>query len=102
MLENIELYLTVGFFGALIGIFIARRYFRRTILDATLGKIIEVSLIEKDIKNLESQIQILNNTIISLKEIGESLEEQVRNSQDIERSYSDKLDNKDKTEIKDI
>ena len=94
--------MVVGFFGFLIGFYITRLYYQRTVRDASLGKIIEVSLIEKKINELEAQISILNNTVSSLKEIGESLEEQVRNSYDIEKSFRGKFETRNKKEIEDI
>jgi hypothetical protein len=59
-------------------------------------------MVEKSIQELESQIKILNNTISNLKDIGGDLEEQIKNSQDIEKSYSDKFEIQDKIDIKDI
>ena len=59
-------------------------------------------MVEKSIQELESQIKILNNTISNLKEIGGELEVQIKNSQDIEKSYSDKFEIQDKIDIKDV
>jgi hypothetical protein len=92
MLDIIETYVVVGFFGLLIGFYVTRRYYQRTVRDVSLGKIIEVSFIENKIGELESQIVILNDALSSLKEISEALEEEVKNSHDIERTFCSKFE----------
>lgn len=101
-MEIFEPLVIAGFFCFIIGAYLTRLYYQRTVRDVSLGKIIEVSLIDTKIKELESQIKVLNNTILNLKEIGEALEEQVINSQDIEKSLSGKFETQDQIEIEDI
>lgn len=103
MLDFQESYLIVGVLGIIIGIFATHRYYRNTVRNASLGKIIEVSLIEKKINDLESEINILNETVERLREIGEALEEEVKHSKDIETFYKEQFTTKEiKKEIEDI
>jgi hypothetical protein len=103
MLDFLESYLIAGMLGLSIGIFATHRYYRKTVRNASLGKIIEVSLIEKKISELESEINILNETVERLREIGEALEEEVKHSKDIEMFYREKFNTKElKKEIEDI
>jgi hypothetical protein len=89
--------------GVIIGILVPRRYYRTTVRNASLGKIIEISFIEKKIGELESEINLLNETVDSLREIGEVLEEEVKHSKDIEMLYREKFATKKiKKEIEDI
>jgi len=102
LLETIETYLAAGIIGLVIGVYITNLYNRKKIRETTLAKIIEVGLVENKLKELESQIRVLNNAISSIKGIGESLEEQMMNSQDIEKTYINQFEIKDKGEIKDL
>ena len=63
----------------------------------------EVSLIEKKIGELESEINKLNETVESLRVIGEAFDEEVEQSKDIETFHTEKFAiNGMKKEIEDI
>jgi len=103
MLDSLEYYLIAGILGVIIGILVTHRYYRTRVRNASLGKIIEVSLIDKKIGELESEINVLIETVDSLREIGEALEEEVKHSKDIEMFYTEKFAIKEmKKEIEDI
>jgi hypothetical protein len=91
MLEYLENYLITGVIGLVVGFLLARRYYQNLVKNASIGKIIEYSLINNNLNDLETEVQKLNHCIQTLKGIGELLGEQISTVHDIEKTYDDTL-----------
>ena len=89
MLESIESYLVVLICGLILGAYISRLYYNRYIKSASLGKLIEFSLIGQPLDRLRERSGELNELMGRMMEIGLELQERLKESQDLEHIYSD-------------
>lgn len=89
MLDSIESYLVVMIGGFILGAYISRLFYNRYILTASLGKLIEFSLIGQPLDKLRKQSKELNEIMGRMAEIGQELQERLKESKDMENIYSE-------------
>jgi hypothetical protein len=87
MIEIIETHIVMTIIGVILGVFATRFYYERTVQNVALGRIIEFSMITKSIQDLGQLSTSLNEIIQGMIRCGEELDEQLRFSHDIEKSY---------------
>jgi uncharacterized membrane-anchored protein YhcB (DUF1043 family) len=87
MLEYYETYIVVLIAGILIGAYLARLYYRKSIRSVALEKVIEFSMIQNSLQNLQSFSEQFNELISNIVEVGRELEEQLNDSKNIEYLY---------------
>ena len=87
MIEVIETHIVMMIIGVILGVFATRFYYERTVKNVALGRIIEFSMITKSIQDLGQLSTSLNEIIQGMIRCGEELDEQLRFSHDIEKSY---------------
>jgi len=87
MIEVIETHIVMMIIGVILGVFATRFYYERTVKNVALGRIIEFSMITKSIQDLGQLSTNLNEIIQGMIRCGEELDEQLRFSHDIEKSY---------------
>jgi hypothetical protein len=89
MLESIESYLVVLICGLVLGAYLSRIYYNRYIRSASLGKLIEFSLIGQPLDRLRERSSELNDLVRRMMDLGVELQERLKESQDLEHIYSD-------------
>lgn len=89
MINSIESYLVVLICGFIIGVYVSKLYYNRYIVSASLGKLIEFSLIGQPLDRLRKQSRELNELMGHMMDIGLELQERLKESKDMENIYSD-------------
>lgn len=87
LIEVLETHLLIGALGIVIGYLATRFYYNRQLRNLDISKVIEFSLITKNLGELTELSDKLNNILTSLKESGKELENQLYLARDIEYSY---------------
>jgi hypothetical protein len=87
MIEVIETHIVMTIIGFIVGVFTTKYYYERTVKNVALGRIIEFSMITKSIQNLNQLSSSLHEVIQGMNRCSEELDEQLRFSNDIEKSY---------------
>jgi hypothetical protein len=80
----IKTYFVGAVIGFIVGIFVARFYFKTSIRQRELGRVIECAMIQKNVSNLESLSNTLNQLVSEIQEESEVLSNQMKLAQDIE------------------
>lgn len=88
VLEVIETYLWGGVIGFVVGVIVARMYFRSKIEVKNIGQVIEYAMIHEKITELSSFSTRLNELVEEMKEKSEEIEDQLEITKDIEGSLS--------------
>lgn len=101
MIEVIETHIVMMIIGVILGVFVTRFYYERTVQNVALGRIIEFSMITKSIQDLGQHATTLNEIIQGMIRCSEELDEQLRFSHDIEKSYQNNF-NTSETEEEDL
>lgn len=84
VLDMIKTYFVGAVIGFIVGIFVARFYFKTSIRQRELGRVIECAMIQKNVSNLESLSNTLNQLVSEIQEESEVLSNQMKLAQDIE------------------
>jgi hypothetical protein len=84
VLDIIKTYFVGAVIGFIVGIFVARFYFKTGIRQRELGRVIECAMIQKNVSNLELLSNTLNQLVSEIKEESEVLSSQVKLAQDLE------------------
>jgi len=84
MLELFEDYLIGGVVGFVVGVIVARVFFKSKIERKRIGEVIEWAMIEKTISRLDSMTTILNRLVADIKSSAEELTEKIEIAQDME------------------
>ena len=87
VLEIIETYLIGGAVGFIVGVIVARIYFKSRIELKNIGQVIEYALIHDNIKQLNSMTESLNKLVADIDECSEEIMEKLEISRDIEAEY---------------
>jgi uncharacterized membrane-anchored protein YhcB (DUF1043 family) len=102
MLEYYETYIVVLVGGVLIGVYLGRLYYRKSLRSVALEKVIEFSMIQKSLQSLQSFSKEFNELVSNIIEVGKELEEQLDDSKNIEYLYNEsfKSENEKNTTVK--
>lgn len=84
VLDIIKTYFVGAVIGFIVGIFIARFYFKTSIRQRELGRVIECAMIQKNVSNLELLSNTLNQLVSEIQEESEVLSNQMKLAQDLE------------------
>lgn len=84
VLEVIETYLIVGVVGFIVGVIVARIYFKSKIESKTIGQIIEYAMIHQNVTQLSSMTASLSKLVAGISECSEEITEQLEIVKDIE------------------
>ncbi len=87
VLEIFETYLIGGAVGFIVGVIVARIYFKSRIELKNIGQVIEYALIHDNIKQLNSMTESLNKLVADIDECSEEIMEKLEISRDIEAEY---------------
>ena len=86
VVEVYETHILIGSVSLLLGFIIARFYYKRIVRNVALGQVIDFSMIQNNVQNIEGLSSKLNDTISDMKMHTEELIEQIQACQDIEKS----------------
>lgn len=84
VLEVIETYLVGGVIGFVVGVVVARIYFKSRIELKNIGQVIEYSLIHENITRLNSMTSNLAQLVDEMKDCSEDITEKLEQTKDIE------------------
>ena len=84
VLDIIKTYFVGAVIGFIIGIFVARLYFKSSIQRKELGRVIECAMIQKNVSNLELLSNTLNQLVSEIQEESDVLSSQMKLAQDME------------------
>jgi len=87
VLEIIETYLIGGVVGFIVGVIVARIYFKSRIELKNIGQVIEYALIHENITRLNSMTESLTKLVADIDECSEEIMEKLEISRDIEAEY---------------
>ena len=87
VLEIIETYLIGGVVGFIVGVIVARIYFKSRIELKNIGQVIEYALIHENITQLNSMTESLTKLVADIDECSEEIMEKLEISRDIEAEY---------------
>jgi hypothetical protein len=87
VLEIIETYLIGGVVGFIVGVIVARIYFKSRIELKNIGQVIEYALIHDNITALNSMTESLTKLVADIDECSEEIMEKLELSRDIEAEY---------------
>ena len=73
--------------GFIVGVIVARIYFKSRIELKNIGQVIEYALIHDNIKQLNSMTESLNKLVADIDECSEEIMEKLEISRDIEAEY---------------
>jgi hypothetical protein len=91
VIQILETHLVIGFIGVIVGVFASRFYYRRTVRSSKLGQIIDYSLIQKQIQDIEKLSSDVRKAAIGLSESSDALLEQIKSTRDVESSVDQSL-----------
>jgi hypothetical protein len=81
----------IGSAGLILGVFLTRLYYQRLVRNVTLGQVIEYSIIQNNIQEIDRLSEILNSTLSDMRIQAESLRERILESQDIEKEHKQEV-----------
>ncbi len=87
VLEIIETYLIGGVAGFIVGVIVARIYFKSRIELKNIGQVIEYALIHENITQLNSMSESLTKLVADINECSEDIMEKLEITRDIEAEY---------------
>lgn len=87
VLEIFETYLIGGVVGFIVGVIVARIYFKSRIELKNIGQVIEYALVHENIKQLNSMTESLTKLVADIDECSEEIMEKLEISRDIEAEY---------------
>ena len=88
VLEIIETYLIGGVVGFIVGVIVARIYFKSRIELKNIGQVIEYALIHENITQLNSMTESLTKLVADIDECSEENMEKLEISRDIEAEFT--------------
>ena len=100
VLDIIKTYFVGAVIGFIVGIFVARFYFKSSIHQRELGRIIECAMIQKNVSNLELLSNTLNQLVAEIREESEGLSSQMKLAQDVELNLRPHRNTIDETQEK--
>ena len=100
VLDIIKTYFVGAVIGFTVGVFVARFYFKTSIRQRELGRIIECAMIQKNVSNLGSLSNTLNQLVSEIQEESEVLSNQMKLAQDLELNLRPNHNNDDEIQEK--
>ena len=100
VLDIIKTYFVGAVIGFIIGIFVARLYFKSSLRQKELGRVIECAMIQKNVSNLELMSNTLNQLVAEIREESEVLSSQMKLAQDVELNLRPHRNTGDETQDK--
>jgi len=86
ILEFIEPFLVGGVVGIIVGVIVARYYFKSRIEMKNIGQVIEYAMVHKDIKRLRSMTTRLEIHVADIEGCSEDITNRLELSKDIEQN----------------
>lgn len=90
VLETIKTYLFVGVVGFIVGVIVARIYFKSKIEMSNIGQVIQYAMVHKDITRLRSLTISLDRLVYDIEECSEDITYGLELSKDIEENLHEK------------
>jgi hypothetical protein len=88
MALEIEIFLLGGMGGLIVGVIIARFYFKSRIETKNIGQVIEYAMVHKDIKRLVSMAKRLETLVEGLEGCSEDITNRLELVEDIEINFT--------------
>lgn len=100
VLDILKTYFVGAVIGFFVGIFVARFYFKSSIRQRELGRVIECAMIQKNVSNLELLSNTLNQLVSEIREESDVLSSQMKLARDLELNLRPNRNASDETQEK--